>query len=50
MALHADKSVPASIEEWLDGFEMFSIYQVLPEILSLWGENLKTEVSPKKGK
>ena len=50
MALHADESVPASIEEWLDGFEMFSIYQVLPEILSLWGENLKTEVSPKKGK
>lgn len=50
MALHADKSVPASIEEWLDDFEMFSIYQVLPEILSLWGENLKTEVSPKKGR
>ena len=50
MALHADKSMPASIEEWLDGFEMFSIYQVLPEILALWGENIKTEVTPKKGK
>lgn len=50
MALHADSTVPSSIEEWLDGFEMFSIYQVLPEILALWGENIKTEVTPKKGK
>ena len=50
MALHADKSVPASIEEWLDGFEMFSIDQVLPEILSRGGEHLKTEVSPKKSR
>lgn len=50
MALHADSTVPSSIEKWLDGFEMFSIYQVLPEILTLWGENIKTEVTPKKGK
>lgn len=50
MALHADSSVPSSIEKWLDGFEMFSIYEVLPEILSLWGANMKTEVTSKKGK
>lgn len=48
MALHADASIPSSIEEWLDGFEMFSIYEVLPEILSLWGANMKTEVASKK--
>ncbi|WP_418968447.1 hypothetical protein [Alloscardovia omnicolens] len=50
MALHADKSIPESIDAWLDGFEMFSIYEVLPEILSLWGENIATQVAPKKGK
>lgn len=48
MAYHADNSIPGTIEEWLDQFEMFSIYEVLPEILSLWGENLMTEVESKK--
>ena len=48
MALHADKSIPDTIEDWLDQFEMFSIYEVLPEILELWGTNLMTEVESKK--
>ena len=49
MALHADPAIPKTIEEWLDQFEMFSIYQILPEILELWGSNLFTEVpQPKK--
>lgn len=48
MACHADPSVPDTIDEWLDQFEMFSIYEVLPEILELWGSNLFTEVSSKK--
>ena len=48
MALHADPSTPASIDAWLDQFEMFSIYEVLPEILELWGTNLMTEVESKK--
>ncbi len=48
MAYHADNTIPESIEEWLDRFDMFSIYEVLPEILELWGENLMTEVSAKK--
>ena len=48
MAYHADNSIPKSIEEWLDQFDMFSIYEVLPEILSLWGDNLMTEVESKK--
>ena len=30
-------------------FEMFSIYQVLPQILELWGDNLMTDVQAKKG-
>lgn len=48
MAYHADKKIAKNIEEWLDEFEMFSIYEVLPEILSLWGENLITDVTSKK--
>ncbi|MDY5114078.1 MAG: hypothetical protein SPE66_10245 [Bilifractor sp.] len=49
MAYHADPTIPATIDEWLDQFDMFSIYQVLPQILSLWGENLYTDVTSKKG-
>lgn len=48
MAFHADHSIPSTIDEWLDQFEMFSIYEVLPEILELWGTNLMTEVESKK--
>lgn len=48
MAYHADNSIPAKIEEWLDQFDMFSIYEVLPQILELWGENLVTDVTSKK--
>jgi hypothetical protein len=49
MAYHADSTIPKSIDEWLDQFEMFSIYQVLPEILELWGENMMAQVEAKKG-
>ena len=49
MAFHADPSIPKTIDEWLDQFDMFSIYQVLPQILELWGDNLMTEVEAKKG-
>ena len=48
MAYHADSSIPANIEDWLDQFDMFSIYEVLPQILELWGENLVMDVTSKK--
>ncbi|HEQ7722676.1 TPA: hypothetical protein VHV97_000621 [Streptococcus pyogenes] len=48
MAFHGDNTIPPTIEEWLDQFEMFSIYEVLPEILELWGSNLRVEVESKK--
>ena len=48
MAYHADHSIPGTIDEWLEQFEMFSIYEVLPEILELWGTNLITDVESKK--
>ena len=48
MAKHADPSIPDTPEEWLDGFNTFSIYQVLPEIIKLWGLNVQTDVDSKK--
>ena len=48
MAFHADPTIPGTIDEWLDQFEMFSIYEVLPEILKLWGTNLITDAEAKK--
>ena len=50
MAYHADPTIPGTIEEWLDQFEMFSIYEVLPEILELWGANLVTDAEAKKNR
>ena len=48
MAKHADPTVPATPEEWLEQFNTFSIYQVLPEIIQLWGLNVQTDVTTKK--
>lgn len=48
MAKHADPSIPDTPEEWLDSFGTFSIYQVLPQLIELWGLNMKTEVQSKK--
>ena len=48
MAKHADPAIPDDVEEWLDGFNMFSIYQVLPELIKLWGLNVKTDAEAKK--
>ena len=33
MAKHADANVPDDVEEWLDEFNTFSIYQVLPQLI-----------------
>ena len=48
MAYHADPTIPGTIEDWLDEFDMFSIYQVLPEILEMWGTNMMTDAASKK--
>jgi hypothetical protein len=49
MARHADpKNVPDTPEEWLDRFNTFSIYQVLPQLLELWGLNMEQDVESKK--
>ena len=48
MAKHADSSIPDTPEEWLDNFNTFSIYQILPKLIELWGLNVQTDVQSKK--
>lgn len=48
MAKHADPSIPNTPEDWLDEFNTFSIYQVLPQLIELWGLNVQTEIDAKK--
>lgn len=48
MAKHADPSIPDTPEEWLDQFNTFSIYQVLPKLIQLWGLNVQTDIQSKK--
>ena len=48
MAKHADPTIPDTPEEWLEDFNTFSIYQVLPQIIELWGLNIESEAQSKK--
>lgn len=48
MAKHADPTIADTPEEWLDEFNTFSIYQVLPKLIELWGLNVKSDVEAKK--
>lgn len=48
MARHADNTLPDTPDEWLECFSMFSIYEVLPEILSLWEDSSATTSAVKK--
>ncbi len=48
MAKHADPGIPDTAEEWLEDFNVMSIYNVLPAIIELWGVNLETQSTAKK--
>lgn len=48
MAKHEDPEVPDTPEEWLEEFNTFSIYEILPQIIELWGLNVETRVTSKK--
>lgn len=49
MAKHADpENVPDDPDEWLEQFNVFSIYQILPELMELWGLNMKSQAESKK--
>ena len=49
MAYHADNTIPQDINEWLDQFEIFSIYEIMPDLLAMWSDNVQTDVAAKKG-
>ena len=48
MAKHADPSVPSTVDEWLEGFNSFSIYWVFPVISEMWQDNIRTMSVPAK--
>ena len=49
MAKHASPdTVPSEPDEWLEQFNTFSIYQILPQLIELWGLNVQTEVESRK--
>lgn len=48
MAKHADPEVPDTVEEWLEQFEVLSIYSIIPIIPDLWYANMKTNIKAKK--
>lgn len=51
MHKHGDPSQPSDIEEWLDQFETFDIYEILPEILEMWNlENRQLSTQKKRAR
>lgn len=49
MAKHAKpQEVPDNPEDFLDQFNTFSIYQILPQLIELWGLNVQTQVEARK--
>ena len=49
MAKHADpQNVPDNPDDWLEQFNTFSIYEVLPKLFELWGVNLEVQAESKK--
>ncbi len=49
MAKHADpENVPDNPDDFLEQFNTFSIYEILPQLIGLWGLNTATQVESKK--
>lgn len=48
MAWQYDRTIPEDPDDWLDEFEMFDIYFILPQIIELWGLNMVELEEPKK--
>lgn len=48
MHKHGDASQPDNIDDWLDQFETFNIYEILPAIVEMWGIESEQMSSAKK--
>lgn len=42
------ESIEKDMEEWLEQFETFSIYKILPQLIELWKLNTEQKSVPKK--
>jgi hypothetical protein len=48
-AKHADpKNVPDNPDEFLEQFNTVSMYEILPQLIELWGLNTATQIASKK--
>ncbi len=50
MHKHGDPLQPQEIDDWLDQFETFDIYEIFPEIIEMWNDENKQMSEPKKEK
>lgn len=41
------ENIEKEMEEWLEQFEMFSIYRIFPQIMDLWRSETEQTVEPK---
>lgn len=49
MNKHGDPNQPDDINDWIDQFETFDIYEIMPQIMQMWfDENKSTSVVKKK--
>lgn len=48
MHREGDQTQPDNIDDWLDQFELFDIYEIMPIILSMWRKENAQTSSPKK--
>lgn len=48
MHKHGDPKQPSDIDEWIEQFETFDIYEVFPEILEMWNKENKQMSNLKK--
>lgn len=48
MNKYAEPDAPDNIDDWLEQFETFDVYSVLPEIIDLWVSNTKQLSTAKK--
>ena len=48
MHRHGDPSQPDNIDKWLEQFQTFDIYKILPELLTLWKNETASMSTVKK--
>ena len=48
MAKHADSNVPDNPDDFLEQINTFSLYEILPQLIELWGLNTAAQVESKK--